>query len=74
MSRRLVRRVLCCVGVMFTPDQEGAAAELVRVCRPDGTVALANWTPSSFVGGTFRTVAKQFRRWPWSCRPPSPRC
>jgi SAM-dependent methyltransferase len=50
--------VLSCLGVMFTPDQERAAAELVRVCRPGGTIALANWTPSSFVGGIFRTVSK----------------
>ena len=48
--------VLSCVGVMFTPDQERAAAELVRVCRPGGTIALANWTPSSFIGQMFRTV------------------
>src|SRR5512132_2697614 len=48
--------VLSCVGVMFTPDQERAAAELVRVCRPGGTIALANWTPSSLVGHLFRTV------------------
>ena len=50
--------VLSCVGVMFAPDQERAAAELVRVCRPGGTIALANWTPASFVGGVFRTVGK----------------
>ena len=50
--------VLSCVGVMFTPDQERAAAELVRVCRPGGRIALANWTPTGFVGGMFRTVGK----------------
>jgi ubiquinone/menaquinone biosynthesis C-methylase UbiE len=49
--------VLSCVGVMFTPDHEQAAAELVRVCRPGGTFALANWTPAGFVGQMFRTVA-----------------
>ena len=49
--------VLSCVGVMFTPDHEQAAAELVRVCRPGGTIALANWTPAGFVGAMFRTVA-----------------
>jgi ubiquinone/menaquinone biosynthesis C-methylase UbiE len=49
--------VLSCVGVMFTPDHERAAAELVRVCRPAGTIALANWTPTGFVGAMFRTVA-----------------
>ena len=50
--------VLSCVGVMFAPDQEQAAAELVRVCRHGGTIALANWTPPSFVGGIFRTVGR----------------
>jgi SAM-dependent methyltransferase len=49
--------VLSCVGVMFTPDHERAAAELVRVCRPGGTIAMANWTPSGFVGRMFQTVA-----------------
>jgi hypothetical protein len=39
---------------MFTPDQERAAAELARVCRPGGTIAVANWTPTSFVGQIFR--------------------
>ena len=48
--------VLSCLGVMFSPDQEQAAAELVRVCRPGGTIAVANWSPTSFVGGMFRTV------------------
>lgn len=50
--------VLSVVGVMFTPDQERAAAELLRVCRPGGTIALANWTPDSFIGDMFRTVGR----------------
>jgi SAM-dependent methyltransferase len=50
--------VLSVVGVMFTPDQEKAAAELLRVCRPGGTIALANWTPDSFIGDMFRTVGR----------------
>jgi SAM-dependent methyltransferase len=41
---------------MFTPDQDRAAAELLRVCRPGGTIALASWTPSSFIGEMLRTV------------------
>jgi SAM-dependent methyltransferase len=41
-----------------SPPTRSGAAELVRVCRPGGTIALANWTPSSFVGDMFRTVAK----------------
>jgi ubiquinone/menaquinone biosynthesis C-methylase UbiE len=62
--------VLSCLGVMFAPDQERAAAELVRVCRPGGTIALANWTPTSFVGGILRTVGKHVPP-PAGVRPPS---
>src|SRR5438477_5914363 len=42
---------------MFAPDQPLAAAELVRVTRPRGTIALASWTPDGFVGAMFETVA-----------------
>jgi SAM-dependent methyltransferase len=50
--------VLSVVGVMFAPDQERAASELLRVCRPGGTIALANWAPDSFIGAMFRTMSK----------------
>lgn len=50
--------VLSTLGVMFTPDQERAAAELVRVTRPGGRIGLANWTPDSFIGQVFRIVGK----------------
>jgi SAM-dependent methyltransferase len=49
--------VLSVFGAMFAPDHARAAAELVRVCRPGGTIALASWTPQGFVGELFRTVA-----------------
>lgn len=45
-------------GVMFTPNQKQAASELVRVCRPGGKIALANWTPESFIGALFKTLGK----------------
>jgi ubiquinone/menaquinone biosynthesis C-methylase UbiE len=45
-------------GVMFTPNQEQAAAELMRVCRPGGKIGLANWTPESFIGQLFKTIGK----------------
>jgi ubiquinone/menaquinone biosynthesis C-methylase UbiE len=45
-------------GSMFAPDHEQAAAELLRVTRPGGTIALASWTPDGFIGDVFRTVAK----------------
>jgi SAM-dependent methyltransferase len=44
-------------GVMFAPDQPQAARELLRVCRPAGTIALASWTPSGYIGEMFRTTA-----------------
>jgi ubiquinone/menaquinone biosynthesis C-methylase UbiE len=50
--------VLSAFGVMFTPNQEQAAQELLRVCRPGGKIGLANWTPESFVGQIFRTIGK----------------
>jgi hypothetical protein len=43
--------------VQFAPRPELAAAELLRVCRPGGTIALANWTPGGFVGQMFKTIA-----------------
>jgi SAM-dependent methyltransferase len=48
--------VLSAIGVMFTADHERAARELTRVCRPDGTVGLINWTPTGFVGQMLKTV------------------
>jgi ubiquinone/menaquinone biosynthesis C-methylase UbiE len=48
--------VVSTFGVMFTPNQEQAAAELLRVCRPGGTIGLANWTPAGFVGQMFKVV------------------
>ncbi|MGT2476256.1 class I SAM-dependent methyltransferase [Paraburkholderia terrae] len=50
--------VMSTFGVMFTPDQEKAAAELVRVCKPGGRIGLANWTPESFIGQLFKTIGK----------------
>jgi SAM-dependent methyltransferase len=50
--------VLSTFGVMFTPDQEQAARELVRVCRPGGKIGLANWTPEGFIGRLFKVVGK----------------
>lgn len=50
--------VLSVVGVMFAADQERAAGELLRVTGPGGRIALANWTPSSFVGEMLRTVGR----------------
>jgi ubiquinone/menaquinone biosynthesis C-methylase UbiE len=50
--------VLSTFGVMFTPNQEQAASELARVCRPGGKIGLANWTPEGFIGQLFKTIGK----------------
>jgi SAM-dependent methyltransferase len=50
--------VLSTFGVMFTPDQDKAAAEMARACKPGGRIGLANWTPGSFVGEIFKTLGR----------------
>lgn len=50
--------VLSTFGVMFTPDHERAAMEMIRVCRPGGKIGMANWTPESYVGRLFKTIGK----------------
>jgi SAM-dependent methyltransferase len=48
--------VVSVLGAMFAPDHKRTAAEILRVCRPGGTIALANWTPEGFIGQLFRTI------------------
>jgi SAM-dependent methyltransferase len=50
--------VVSTFGVMFTPNQDKAAAELIRVCRSGGKIGLANWTPEGFIGQLFKTLGK----------------
>ena len=50
--------VVSTFGVIFTPNQSKAAAELLRVCRPGGRIGLANWTPEGFIGQMFKTIGK----------------
>ena len=50
--------VLSTFGVMFTPDQDKAAAEMLRVCKPGGRIGLANWTPEGFIGQLFKTIGR----------------
>lgn len=45
-------------GVMFTPNQDKAAAEMARVCRSGGRIGLANWTPDGFIGALFKTIGR----------------
>jgi SAM-dependent methyltransferase len=50
--------VVSLIGAMFAPRPDRVAAELIRVCRPGGMIAMANWTPGGFVGQMFKTIAK----------------
>ncbi len=56
--------VVSTFGVMFTPDQDKAAFEMRRVCRPGGKIGLANWTPAGFIGQMFKTLGNICRRPP----------
>jgi SAM-dependent methyltransferase len=49
--------VVSLIGAMFAPRPELVAAELTRVCRPGGRIAMANWTPAGFVGRMFKTIS-----------------
>jgi SAM-dependent methyltransferase len=61
--------VISVVGVMFAPNHQRAADELLRVTRPGGTIALASWAPDSFIGELFRTTAKHVPQ-PAGLQPP----
>jgi SAM-dependent methyltransferase len=61
--------VMSTIGVMFAPDQEAVAGELLRVCRPGGRIGLASWTPGSMVGDMFRTIGSHVPP-PQGLRPP----
>ena len=50
--------VVSTFGVMFTPNQDQAAGELLRVCKSGGKIGLANWTPEGFIGQVFKTLGK----------------
>jgi SAM-dependent methyltransferase len=50
--------VVSLIGAMFAPRPELVSAELTRVCRPGGMIAMANWTPGGFIGQMFKTISK----------------
>ena len=50
--------VISVVGAMFTANQEKAASELLRVCRPGGKIGMSNWTPEGFIGQVFKTIGR----------------
>jgi SAM-dependent methyltransferase len=53
--------VMSTFGAIFAPDPERTAAEMARVCRPGGTIAMANWTPEGMLGKLFRILARYSR-------------
>jgi SAM-dependent methyltransferase len=62
--------VMSCVGVMFAPHHQRAADELVRVCRPGGTIGLLSWTPQGFIGRMFATMKPYAPPPPPGAQPP----
>ncbi len=62
--------VLSCVGVMFAPHHQAAADELVRVCRPSGTIGLLSWTTEGFIGQMFATMKPYATPPPPGAQPP----
>jgi SAM-dependent methyltransferase len=62
--------VLSCLGVMFAPHHRAGADELVRVCRPGGTIGLLSWTPGGFVGRMFATMTPYLPAPPPGAQPP----
>jgi SAM-dependent methyltransferase len=62
--------VMSCIGVMFAPHHQDAADELVRVCRPGGTLALLSWTPEGMLGALFKTMAAFAPAPPPGAQPP----
>lgn len=62
--------VTSCVGVMFAPHHQPAADELVRLCRPGGTIGLISWTPEGFIGQMFATMKPYVPAPPPGVQPP----
>ena len=62
--------VISCIGVMFAPFHEAAAAELVRVCRPGGAIGLINWTQEGFIGQMFAAMKPYAAPAPQGAQPP----
>jgi ubiquinone/menaquinone biosynthesis C-methylase UbiE len=62
--------VISTFGVMFAPDQDKSASELLRVCKRGGKIGLANWTPDGFIGQLFKTIGKYLPP-PAGAKPPA---
>ncbi len=50
--------VMSTFGVMFTPNQQQSASEMLRVCKKGGKIGMANWTPDGFIGQLFKVIGK----------------
>ncbi len=62
--------VMSSIGAMFAPQHADVADELVRVCRPGGTIALLSWTPEGMLGALFRTMGPFAPPPPAGAQPP----
>jgi SAM-dependent methyltransferase len=62
--------VMSSIGAMFAPNHQAAADELVRVCRPGGTIGLLSWTPEGMIGSLFRTMGPFAPTPPPGAQPP----
>ncbi|HYP55207.1 MAG TPA: class I SAM-dependent methyltransferase [Solirubrobacterales bacterium] len=62
--------VISSIGVMFAPQHQAAADELVRVCRPGGTIGLLSWTPEGMLGALFRAMGPFMPSPPPGAQPP----
>ena len=62
--------VMSSIGVMFAPHHQAAADELVRVCRPGGTIGLLSWTPEGMIGALFRAMGTFMPAPPPGVQPP----
>ena len=62
--------VISSIGAMFAPHHQDTADELVRVCRPAGTIGLLSWTPEGLVGALFRTMGPFVPAPPPGVQPP----
>ncbi|TCL69666.1 class I SAM-dependent methyltransferase [Rhizobium sp. BK251] len=61
--------VVSTFGVMFTPDQDTAASEMLRVCRRGGKIGMANWTPEGFIGQVFKVIGQHIPPMPGTRSP-----
>ncbi len=62
--------VMSSIGAMFAPRHQAVADEMVRVCKPGGTIAMLNWTPEGMIGALFRTMGPYAPPPPPGAQPP----